>query len=97
MTISAEAGLGAIGVINLVRNDFVPELSLQLTGPLRSGELIINARVEMPPAQIHQAVVGALADVSERKEGLQLRVDHEEHFRPGKPQPTHRLSALTGT
>ena len=34
MTLSPDVGLGEIGVVNLVRNDFVPELSMRLEDPV---------------------------------------------------------------
>ena len=37
MTLSPDSGLSDIGVVNLVRNDFVPELSLALEQPVRGG------------------------------------------------------------
>jgi Ni2+-binding GTPase involved in maturation of urease and hydrogenase len=94
MTLSPDGGLGGIGVVNLVRNDYVPELALELAANILSGELIINARVEMPPEQIFESVSAGLAEISARHHGLTFRIRHEEHFRPGKPQPTHRLKTL---
>ncbi len=44
MTLSPEGGLGGIGVVNLVRNDFVPELSMPLEKPVEKGRLLINLR-----------------------------------------------------
>jgi G3E family GTPase len=96
MTLNSENGLNEIGVVNVVRNDYVPELSLELPAGVESGQVIINARVEMPPEQIYEAVVAGLAELSELHPNLQVRLEHEEHFRPGKPQPTHRLTALSG-
>src|SRR5208337_4359992 len=49
MTLSPEGGLGEIGVVNLVRNDFVPELSMALKEPVGRGQLIINLRAEAAP------------------------------------------------
>jgi Ni2+-binding GTPase involved in maturation of urease and hydrogenase len=95
MTLSPESGLDAIGVINLVRNDYVPELSLELAAPLKSGQLIINARVEMPPDQIYGATTAGLDELRKHHPELHISLEHEEHFRPGKPEPTHRLTALT--
>jgi Ni2+-binding GTPase involved in maturation of urease and hydrogenase len=94
MTLSPDGGLGGIGVVNLVRNDYVPELALELAANILSGELIINARVEMPPEQIFESVSAGLAEISARHHGLRFRIRHEEHFRPSKPQPTHRLKTL---
>ena len=45
MTLSLDVSLGGNGaIINLVRNDFVPELSVDLDAPIESGQLIINLR-----------------------------------------------------
>jgi len=93
MTLSPDEGLGDIAVVNLVRNDFVPELGLELPGPIESGQVIINVRAESAPEEIYGAVAGGLADLAARHPQLQVRLEHEEHFRPGKPQPTHRETA----
>ena len=94
MTLSPEGGLESIAVVNLVRNDYVPELSLELSAPIRAGQLIINARAELAPEAMHQAIVQSVTEISSRHPGLEIRLEHEEHFRPGKPQPTHRVAAL---
>ena len=94
MTLSPVGGLQALGAIQLVRNDFVPELSLELPAPIESAQLIINARVEMAPEALYQAVRAALEELQSSRRALLIHLEHEEHFRPGKPQPTHRLAAL---
>jgi Ni2+-binding GTPase involved in maturation of urease and hydrogenase len=90
MTLSPDGGLGDIAVINLVRSDFVPELSLKLDAPVDGGQLIINARAEADPEALHEAVRDAVATLPARFPGLTAQLDHLEHFRPGKPTPTHR-------
>jgi G3E family GTPase len=95
MTLSPDEGLGDIAVVNVVRNDFVPELSLELPDVIRSGQLIINCRAEAAPEMLLAAAKRALADAGRDHAGLCLRLEHSEHFRPGKPQPTHRISDLT--
>jgi G3E family GTPase len=95
MTLSPDEGLGDIAVINLVRNDFVPELSLELPDAIRGGQLIINCRAEAAPETLLTALKQALDDVGRELPGLTLLLEHSEHFRPGKPQPTHRISNLT--
>lgn len=95
MTLSPDEGLGDIAVINVVRNDFVPELSLELPDVIRSGQLVINCRAEAAPEKLLAALNQALSDVGQEQAGLTLRLDHSEHFRPGKPQPTHRIASLT--
>ena len=96
MTLSPDGGLGDIAVINLVRSDFVPELSLRLEAPVITGQLIINCRAEADPDLIREAVRHAVAGVSEKIVGLSAQLEHLESFRPGKPQPTHRDVATAG-
>lgn len=91
MTLSPDVGLGEIGVVNLVRNDFVPELSMRLEDPVESGQLIINLRAEAAPEVLGAAVREGLAAAAGKFATLKATLDHLEHFRPGKPMPTHRF------
>ncbi|MBU6401738.1 MAG: cobalamin biosynthesis protein P47K [Verrucomicrobia bacterium] len=95
MTLNPEAGLGDLAVVNLVRNDFVPELSQRLADPLERGQLIINLRAEAAPETLAEAVTAGLQRCRRAFPGLTATLEHLEHFRPGKPTPTHRLAALT--
>ena len=92
MTLSPNEGLGDIAVINLVRNDFVPELSLELPDAILSGQLIINCRAEAAPEVLLASIQGAIAEIITQYPNLALTLEHSENFRPGKPQPTHRLT-----
>jgi len=94
MTLSPDSGLGEIGVVNLVRNDFVPEISMALAQPLRGGQLILNLRAEAAPELLGTAVREALAAAAGRFATLKATLDHLEHFRPGKPTPTHRFDRV---
>ncbi len=94
MTLSPNEGLGDIAVINLVRNDFVPELSLELPDAIRSGQLIINCRAETAPETLLTAMIRALGEVGAQFPGLTVKLEHSEHFRPGKPQPMHRIVSV---
>ena len=93
MTFSPEESLGGIAVINLVRNDYVPEVSLALEEPVHSGQLVVNLRAEAAPEVLRDSVRNAVAELAEHFGGLAAKLEHLEHFRPGKPQPTHRLTA----
>ena len=93
MTLSPERG-NDIAVINLTASDNAAELSHRLQGPLDAGELIVNLRAEADPELLKDLVTAALADVGGRFAGVRLEVEHLEHFRPGKPQPTHRVAVL---
>ena len=93
MTLSPDESIGgAIAVINLVRNDFVPELSLELEEPFMGADLIINLRAEAPSEQLAAVLAEALAEIRAQciASGLQATMQHLEHFQPGKPTPTHR-------
>jgi len=95
MTLSLDVGLGDIAVINLVRNDFIPELSQELPDPIASGQLIINLRAETSPGTLNDAVQTALEHCRRENPELTIALQHLEHFRPGKPTPTHRIAHLT--
>jgi G3E family GTPase len=90
MTFSPDGGLNDIAAVNLVRSDFVPELSLRLDQPCAAGQLILNLRAEASPETLRSVVAAALAPGA-LPPGVRAHLDHLEHFRPGKPQPTHRL------
>ena len=92
MTLSPDACLaGEIAVVNLVRNDFVPELSLKLESAVTDGQLIVNLRAEAAPDILGTVVREALLAAAKAFPTLNATLDHLEHFRPGKPTPTHRF------
>lgn len=97
MTFSPDGGLNDLAAVNLVRNDFVPELGLRLDQPVNAGQLILNLRAEAAPETLKAAVEAALSHFAPGHSNagatfpaLHARLEHLEHFRPGKPQPTHR-------
>jgi len=92
MTFSPDGSLtGEIAAVNLVRNDFVPELSFHLEEPVTGGQLIINLRAEAAPDVLGTVVREGLAAAANNFPTLQATLEHLEHFRPGKPTPTHRI------
>lgn len=92
MTFDANLPFGELAVINLVRNDFVPELSQMLPDPVTEGELVINLRAEADPQLLKETVEKSLDEL--RGTGMEMEVEHLEHFRPGKPVPTHRVESI---
>jgi hypothetical protein len=94
MTLSPDSGQWDIGVVNLVRNDFLPELSLALKQPVRGGRLIINLRAEAAPDVLGTAVHEALAAAARKFATLRVTTERLEQFRPGKPMPTHRFEKV---
>lgn len=91
MTLDPKGGIGDLAVINLVRNDYVAELSQELQDPLDSGQLIVNLRAEAPAEDLKRALDQALA--TSFVGSVRAVLDHVEFFQPGKPQPTHRMKS----
>ena len=90
MTLSPDAPATDLAVLNIVRNDQSAEFSHKLAAPIESGELLINLRAEADPDILKAAVISVLGGLS--RDGLMLTVGHLESFRPGRPQPTHRMA-----
>lgn len=90
MTLSPYDG-DDLAVLNLVRTDTLAEAPFQLAGELTDGELIVNLRAEGAPEALKDIVDVALTEVL-REAGVSGSVEHIEHFRPGRPVPTHRMA-----
>ena len=89
MTLSPDnAFAGEVAIVNLVRNDFRPELCQELDEPIEGGQIILNLRAECDPDRLSAIVGESIAALS--GDIFQLSLDHFEHFRPGRPVPTHR-------
>ena len=94
MTFSPDDSLaGELASVNLVRSDYVAELGMELDEPVGGGQLIVNLRAEADPAVLLEALRAGLGEVVAAVPGLEAAVEHAEHFRPGKPVPTHRDGA----
>jgi len=90
MTLSPDTG-NDLAVLNLVRTDGRAEIPHRLAEHLNDGELIVNLRAEDDPAQLRAVAVPALEGVA-RDMTVGVKVEHIEHFRPGRPEPTHRMA-----
>jgi G3E family GTPase len=93
MTLSPSGGGSDLAVLNQVRNEHRAELSHTLAEELSRGELIVNLRAEGDPAALAAAVDAAVLDAADARSLVVLPV-HSEHFRPGQPNPTHRLTPV---
>jgi len=82
----AAAGGQLVG--NLTRTEGDVSLRGELAGRPDEASLLLNARVEMAPAELEQLARRCLADAA----GPIIRVDvrHLQSLRPGRPQPTYR-------
>jgi G3E family GTPase len=89
-TLSVEGDPFELTAANLVRTDDAPAVSHRLAEPVDIGRMLLNLRAEAPPEALQAAVEQALATVRRHRP---CDVVHLEHFRPGKPVPTHRFTA----
>jgi hypothetical protein len=93
MTLSPDEALaGEVAALSVVRSDIIPELTLRLEETVSSGQIVVNCRAEANPATLKNALEGGLESLKEQFPKADFRLDHLEHFRPGRPQPTHRLN-----
>src|SRR5688572_27890925 len=92
MTLDPESAIGDLAVINLVRNDYVAELSQELQDSLEAGQLILNIRAEVAPEILRNAVKESLEHCAVENPNIRATLEHLEFFQPGKPQPTHRIA-----
>jgi Ni2+-binding GTPase involved in maturation of urease and hydrogenase len=93
MTLDPESGFGDLAAINLVRNDFIPELSQELAEPILDGRLIVNLRAEADPDRLQACLREGLDEFVSRDSRTIATIDHVECFRPGRPVPVHRLES----
>jgi hypothetical protein len=93
MTLTPAGSGGDLAVLNQVRTEQVAELSHSLDGELSRGELIVNLRAEGDPARLAAAVEAATLDAADAQ-SLVVSPVHAEHFRPGQPDPTYRLTPV---
>jgi Ni2+-binding GTPase involved in maturation of urease and hydrogenase len=91
MTLAPDNGTD-LAVLNIVRTDGRAELPYALADDLTDGELIVNLRAEGDPDLLKALAHGGVERAA-REMGLTARVEHSEHFRPGRPEPTHRMAA----
>lgn len=94
MTLSPNDSIsGEIAAVNLVRNDFVPELSQRLDDDITGAQIIVNLRAEAAPEELEAELRTAVAASAA---GADLSIEHLEFFRPGRPVPTHRDVVVAG-
>ena len=78
-----------LGAISLTRTEAQPQATHQLQDPLTQGELTINLRAEADPESLKREVGAILKTLP----GLTTLVGPINAFRPGRPNPTHRMAA----
>ena len=94
MTFSPDDSLaGEIAALSMVRSGVVPELTLRLEEAVTAGELIVNCRAEAAPDALRDALERGVSKLKELYPGGEFKLEHAEQFRPGRPNPTHRLTS----
>jgi hypothetical protein len=85
MTLMPDGHGPHVAMLNLVRNDFVPELSQSLPEKMRSGQLIVNLRAEADPERLAVRVGHERAH--------EVEAEGAQHRRPVcPPQPADATS-----
>jgi len=97
VTLDAESEAGQLAVVSLVTGDGEPDVRESLLDRVDAGSLILNLRAEGDPEELARATDRALRAVFGAHPAIAWSVEHEEHFRPGRPVPVHRLSVPPST
>jgi G3E family GTPase len=92
MTLDSSGSLGQLSVVSVVSHDAEPDLRESLLDQVPGGSLILNLRAEMPPETLSAIVADVLSAENRLGYGPTLTLEHEEHLRPARPTPTHRIS-----
>lgn len=93
MTISPQGDPYEMAALSLVRGGEQPEFSHRLTEPLEDGEILLNMRAEAPPDLLRKESITVFEEILKSQFGANYSIDHLEHFRPGQPVPTYRMTA----
>ncbi len=80
------------GIANLVGSDAGVELSLASHAKAKALDLIVNARVATSPEELEQVVRDVVASVAQEFSATS-HIHGMQRFRPGRPVPTHRVTA----
>ena len=83
--------LQSAAVANRVDSAGETELSLASEIETEACELLVNARVAASPDDMSAIVYQVAKDIAQAR-SIQLTVENMQAFRPGKPEPTHRVS-----
>ena len=88
MTLDSHDGTNTLSVVSVVGSDRAPDLRESLLDRVERGELVINLRAEADPSMLETITRESLAALAP----IQVRMEHLEQFRPGRPVPTHRMT-----
>lgn len=83
----------SVSVANLVSSDTDSMLSVASEGSSGEVRMVVNARVCLAPESLRPLVEAALAKIAEPLHAV-LNIEQIEAFRPGRPEPTHRVTTV---
>lgn len=84
-----DAEHGPVASVNLVRNDFVPEVGQRLQRQVSEARVLLNLRAEGAPDELTRLVRASL--VSFEDSGVYWTIDDVDAFSPSPPRPTYRV------
>ena len=85
---------GFFGVANLVSSENAAELSLASNCRVKAADVIVNARVACDPELLEKLVTEQVTAAGAAIGG-HVEFRRTQSFKPGRPVPTHRVSAST--
>ena len=80
---------GAHAVANVTSNEGEPALSLAADRSTKQADIVVNARVAIDPDLLAEFVQQAI-EACRKQYNVDLAIINLQHFRPGRPEPTHR-------
>jgi G3E family GTPase len=89
-TLTSSDAPDELAVVQAAGSEQPVERRYALDSPIASGELIVNLRAEGDPELLHTIARDSI-DGAARATSLEAAFTHEEHFRPSRPVPTHRV------
>jgi G3E family GTPase len=89
-TLTSADAADELAVVQAAGSDQSVERRYGLDAPIESGELVLNLRAEADPELLHAITRDSIA-ARARAGSLEATFVHEEHFRPSRPVPTHRV------
>lgn len=81
-----------IVAVHVTHEGSAPDFSITIDRPVRTGTILVNLRAESAPEALEQSVRAVLSNAAWRTP-LQLTIEQLDAFAPGRPVPTHRITA----
>jgi G3E family GTPase len=95
LTLDSPGAGGQLAALSVTSNGTGVDLRESLIDGIREGELILNLRAEAAPDLLLATCRDELTALASETAGLHIDLQHEEHFRPSPPVPTHRVEIGT--